>query len=290
MKREFLELLDRDVEFRYAVAGYLGLSEILKRLDTLAEEQVKLREEQINLGKEQVNLRKEQTKIWEEIKALREEQVRLREEQVNLREEQTRLREEQTKIWEEIKALREEQTKIWKEIEALREEHIKLREDMIAGFKRHDEEMARLREDFNKMYKQLDARLTRVERTLEKITVDIEDEARIILKYRLRDMGYEVEVNSLILPELEINLYGASNDLCIVGEASVRASSGIIDEINRKIEQLREMHPDKLRPKIIKVVYTSIALPDLVERAKKESIWILKAAGDIIKPNSLPLS
>lgn len=37
--KEFLELLDEDIEFRYAVAGYLGLS----------EEQVKLREEQIKI-------------------------------------------------------------------------------------------------------------------------------------------------------------------------------------------------------------------------------------------------
>jgi hypothetical protein len=36
LKREFLELLDRDLEFRYAVAGYLGLSEILKRLDAIS--------------------------------------------------------------------------------------------------------------------------------------------------------------------------------------------------------------------------------------------------------------
>ena len=52
LKRQFLELLDKDLEFRYAVAGYLGLSEILKRLDDLSEEQVKLREEQIKLREE----------------------------------------------------------------------------------------------------------------------------------------------------------------------------------------------------------------------------------------------
>ncbi|MCX8169446.1 MAG: hypothetical protein N3E39_04525, partial [Candidatus Methanomethylicia archaeon] len=62
MKKEFLELLDRDIEFRYAIAGYLGLSEILKRLDILAEEQVKLREEQM--------------KIWMELVKLREDMVR----------------------------------------------------------------------------------------------------------------------------------------------------------------------------------------------------------------------
>ncbi|MGP3704704.1 MAG: hypothetical protein ACKD6O_05340, partial [Candidatus Bathyarchaeota archaeon] len=84
LKKEFLELLERDLKFRYAVAGYLGLSEILKRLDSIAEEQVKLREEQTKiwveiegLRKEQVSLREEQTKIWVEIEGLRKEQVSL---------------------------------------------------------------------------------------------------------------------------------------------------------------------------------------------------------------------
>ncbi|MEM2497026.1 MAG: hypothetical protein QXR81_01435, partial [Candidatus Nezhaarchaeales archaeon] len=58
LKREILELLDKDLEFRYAIAGYLGLSEVLKRLNALVEEQVKLREEQV--------------KIWREIASLRE--------------------------------------------------------------------------------------------------------------------------------------------------------------------------------------------------------------------------
>jgi outer membrane murein-binding lipoprotein Lpp len=49
-KKRFLRALEEDREFRYAVAGYLGLSETLKRLDTL-EESMK--------------------KLWEEVKALR---------------------------------------------------------------------------------------------------------------------------------------------------------------------------------------------------------------------------
>ena len=70
LKKKILGLLDKDVEFRYAVAGYLGLSEILKKLDTLAEEQVRLREEQTKIWMEI-------TKIWEEIKIIREEQTKL---------------------------------------------------------------------------------------------------------------------------------------------------------------------------------------------------------------------
>ncbi|MEM2702949.1 MAG: hypothetical protein QXR45_07290, partial [Candidatus Bathyarchaeia archaeon] len=63
-----------------------------------------------------------------------------------------------------------------------------------------------------------------------------------------------------------------------------------IDEINRNVERLRSLYPDRLRPKIIRVVYTSLAMPDLVQRAEKEGIWVLKATGDIVKPRDLPPS
>jgi len=297
LKREFLELLDKDLEFRYAVAGYLGLSEILKRLDALAEEQTKLAKEQIELrreqaklAEEQVKLREEQTKIWTEMRALREEQAKIWAEIKALREEQTKiwmeiagLREEQTKIWDRDLRAQEEQARIWAEIKALREEQTKIWAE-IAGLR---EDFNKMREDFNRMYRQLDIRLTRVERTLEKITLDIEEEARIIVKYRLREMGYEVEVGSLILPEAEINIYGASDEICVIGEASVRAPANIVDKINSNLEKLRTLYPNKLRSKILKVVYTSLAMPDLIERAEKEGIWVLKATGDIVKPKNL---
>ncbi|MEM2893560.1 MAG: hypothetical protein QW486_05410 [Candidatus Bathyarchaeia archaeon] len=262
MKREFLELLDKDIEFRYAVAGYLGLSEILKRLDTLTEEQTRLAEEQVRHGVDIKAIMEEQKRLAEEQKRLAEEQKRLAEEQKRLAEEQKRLAEEQVRHGVDIKAVMEEQTKIWEEIQ-------------------------KLREDFNRGFKQLDARLSRVELTLEKITLDIEEEARIVVKYRLRDLGYDIEVGSLILPDMEINLYGASDELCVVGEASVRASSGAVDKINRNIERLRTLYPNKLRPKIVKIVYTSLALPDMLERAEKEGFWVLKATGDIVKPRDL---
>jgi regulator of replication initiation timing len=73
-----LKLLDEDKEFRYTVAGYLGLGEILKRLDSIEE-----------------NIRK----IWEEIRGLREGQEKLWE--------------AQNRLWEEVKALREGQEKLW---------------------------------------------------------------------------------------------------------------------------------------------------------------------------------
>jgi len=87
LKRQFLELLDKDVEFRYTVAGYLGLSEILKRLDSV-EESIK--------------------RLWEEVRALREGQ--------------NKLWEDTRRLWEEVRALREGQAEVWREMARLRED------------------------------------------------------------------------------------------------------------------------------------------------------------------------
>jgi len=241
LKREFLELLEKDLEFRYAVAGYLGLSEVLKRLDTIAEEQK--------------NLRMEQTKIWMEIASIKEEQKSLREEQVKLREEQV---------------------KIWSEIAALKEEQVKLREEQI-----------KLREDFNRAFKSLNLRLSRVERTLEKLTIDVEDEARSFLKHRLRELGISVELTSLILPDLELNIYGASEEVCVIGEATVRAGVSILENLMGKFEKLKREHPDMLRRRIILVIYASLPTAELIEEAKKRGVWLLKATEEFHRPEKL---
>lgn len=61
LKREFVDLLESDKEFRYTVAGYLGLSELLKRFEknderlmSIEEEMKKLRED-LNKIREDMN-------------------------------------------------------------------------------------------------------------------------------------------------------------------------------------------------------------------------------------------
>jgi predicted nuclease with TOPRIM domain len=70
LKREFLDLLERDREFRYAVAGYLGLSELLERMDKAWAATVKL-------WREVRRMRREQEKLSEEVRATREDQRKL---------------------------------------------------------------------------------------------------------------------------------------------------------------------------------------------------------------------
>jgi len=80
LKAAFLKLLKEDEEFRYTVAGYLGIAEVLKRLDNLAEEQTKTWKEiqrtwrEIRrIWREIREIKKEQAKMWETINSVKSE-------------------------------------------------------------------------------------------------------------------------------------------------------------------------------------------------------------------------
>jgi hypothetical protein len=128
-----LRLLKEDEEFRYAVAGLLGLEEILKRLDRNERELVRLREDM--------------AKMFEK----HEERF-------------ARIEEEIRRIWQEIAKLREDMVKGFerhdREIQRLTEEMNKLREDMVRGFERHDMELARLREDMMRGFDAMNRRIS----------------------------------------------------------------------------------------------------------------------------------
>jgi hypothetical protein len=80
LKSRILRMLKEDEEFRYAVAGLIGLEEILKRLDR-HEDEVR--------------------RIWQEIEKLREDMVKLREDMMKMFEkhEERFARIEQELVW-----------------------------------------------------------------------------------------------------------------------------------------------------------------------------------------------
>jgi chromosome segregation ATPase len=216
LKEEFLKLLDRDLEFRYAVAGYLGLSEILKRLDRLEEGQNKLWENQNRLWEEVKSLREGQNKLWENQNKLWENQNRLWEEIKALREGQNKLWENQNKLWEEIKALREGQNRLWENQNKLLEELKSLREGQN-----------KLWENQNKLWEEvrgLKVTQARLAATIDRLTITIEEESLDVVGRRLKDeLGLDIKLGRIFVDDKEINIYGSSDDICVIGEATVQA-------------------------------------------------------------------
>jgi len=169
LKSRMLRLLKEDEEFRYAVAGLLGLEEILKRLDRNEQELVRLREDMAKMFEKHeerfARIEEEIRRIWQEIERLREDMLKgferhdlelakLREDMVKGFERHDR---EIQRLTEEMNKLREDMTKGFERHDRELE---RLREDMIKGFERHDMEIARLREDMMKGFDAMNRRIS----------------------------------------------------------------------------------------------------------------------------------
>jgi predicted nuclease with TOPRIM domain len=210
-KKRFLRALEEDMEFRYAVAGYLGLSETLKRLDSLEEMMVRLLEEQ--------------KKLWEEVKALRENQERL---------------------WGEVRALKENQTRLWEET------------------------------------KKIQTSVSRMSTTLERLTLTVEDEARSVIRYRVKqELNVDVELTAVFVDFQEINIYGATGDLCVIGEATVRLGKNLVEELLSKVDFIKRNRPELLRKRLVKVIYADYVTPDAIEVARDNGVWLIRWDRDL---------
>jgi uncharacterized protein YoxC len=239
LRRQFLKLLEEDKEFRYTVAGYLGLGEILKRLDSIEENIRKIWEEIRGLREGQERLWEGQNRLWEEVKALREGQEKLWDGQNKLWEEVKQLREGQNKLWEEVKALREGQEKLWEEVKLLREGQNKLWE----GQNRLWEEVKALREGQEKLW----ASHRRLENYMRSafgelrtaLGVTYEMHAAAYLTMMLYEMGYEkAEVVSKSFVEdgeiVEVDLF--NEEPLVVGEVTLAVKD--VGDAEREVEKV----------------------------------------------------
>jgi uncharacterized coiled-coil DUF342 family protein len=257
VKRTFIELLEKDVEFRYAVAGYLGLSEILRSIERLWEEVRGLREEVRKLWENQNKLWENQNRLWEEVKALREgqnklweNQNRLWEEVRSLREETRRLWEGQNKLWEEVRALREGQNKLWENQNKLWENQNRLWEEVKAlreGQNKLWEEVRGLREDFRR----LERRVSKLERGMSSLAmtvgVTLDYYTAAFIEELLRDLGIpeekiRIKVNIVLRNpegvEREVDIF--NRDPLIVGEVTTYIGSveGVKEEVGKVLEDV----------------------------------------------------
>lgn len=265
LKEEFLDLLERDREFRYAVIGYLGLDRIEKTQMTILEEIRKLWEEVKALREGQERLWEGQKRLWEEVKALREGQEKLW-------ESQKRLWEEVRRLWEEVKSLREGQNKLWKGQEKLWEEVRALREGQERLWEENRriwEEIRALREGQNKLWEEVRAlregqeRLWKDQRRLwryvksgfegvrEALGASFEEYVASFTRFMLYELGYtdvKVEVRKYMMYEgrmVEINLF--SEEPLVVGEVTLRIRD--VSEADREVGKLVE------RTEIVSKIY-----------------------------------
>jgi len=160
LKAAFLKLLKEDEEFRYAVAGLIGMEEILRRLDRHEEELVKIWEELARLREDMNKGFQRHDQLFAEVFKRFEHYDQLFAEVFKRldrhEEELVRLREDMNKRFEHYDQLFAE---VFKRLDRHEEELVRLREDMNKRFAQHEEELARLRADMNRGFDRLQRRL-----------------------------------------------------------------------------------------------------------------------------------
>ena len=251
IKKRFLELLDKDEEFRLAVAAKLGLLDKLNSLQQSVD----------NLTAEVKALREGQEKLWQSVEKLWQNVEKLWQNVEKLWQEVKTLREGQEKLWQEVKTLREGQEKLWQNVEKLWQEVKTLREGQ---------------EDIVREQRRMSRAIGDIGTTLERLTLSLEDEASEVVGFNLRGkLGVDFKFTRIFADSKEVDLYASQGDVWVIVEAATRLGVKLVNEVNRKADIIRHRKPELVKPRFIKAVYTLVPLNDAVEEAKKQGVWVL---------------
>ena len=195
LKEEILRLLREDIEFRYAVLGYLGLEEVVKSIKSL-QEQVLLvqksieRHAQILIGYSK-RIEELSSRIEEHSKILAEHSKRLEELSNRVEEHSKVLIEHSKRIKELSSRIRdlsnriEEHSKVLTEHTRILTEHSKRIEELSKRIEEHSKILI----EHSKRIEELSNRIEEHSKILERHTTVLEEHTRAIRMLEGRVMG-----------------------------------------------------------------------------------------------------
>ncbi|MEM0153301.1 MAG: hypothetical protein QXJ22_06135 [Ignisphaera sp.] len=250
-KVKFLRTLEEDAEFRYAVAGLLGL-------DTVISELRKLREDFLMLVREQEKKWEENNKRWEENNRRWEENDRKWEENFKRWEENNKRWEENNRRWEEA----------YKRFEAI--------EKRLEAIELRLEEHSKILEEHSKAIRELIKRVSRLELAVGALT-----EASFA-RYIHEDLYIEASsrgekilrrIRNYRVDETDIDLYMETDSTVYVIEVKIKPRHEDIGRIVAKVDLVRMKHPEK---NVIGVLATTMIGREVEEYALQKGVKVYR--------------
>ncbi len=119
---------------------------------------------------------------------------------------------------------------------------------------------------------------------MERLSLSLEEEAREVVGSFLRRKGIGVSLTSLVLPDVEFDIFGTSDDTLVLGEATVRLGTKQLIKIDEKMEKFLLTRREYARRRIIKVIYTMWIAMDVKEEAKRRKIWLIRSGVEETPP------
>ncbi|MFP3193265.1 MAG: hypothetical protein RXR02_09150 [Thermoproteus sp.] len=117
----------------------------------------------------------------------------------------------------------------------------------------------------------------------EAIAVSVEDSGRDMVQYLLEQRGYRCAAERLRLDaDYELDIYCNAGAVTAVGEAKVRAGRRDVEKTLERAQELLRRWPDKISGRLVPVLYSLVAEPSAVQRAKELKVWLIESRREAV--------
>ena len=270
LKEEFLSLLERDREFRYAVIGLLGLEDLRSSVKTLANAIAELTEIQ-RKSEERLG------RLEEKVNGLSESIARLANAQMRAEERLGRLEEAHVRLEESMTRLAKVQSGTIGRLGKLEEAMIRL----IDAQKRIEERLGRLEESHIKLIDRFKGLSREMGRLSETMGFSLEDIARVVVPgwlYRHEGIVVKDLVRKFFYiegTEIEVNLYGEGirngKRIIILGKVKSRIYRSDVEKFYESAKRIAKA----VREHIYPLMFAFYIHPSAEEEARVRGIRLI---------------
>jgi hypothetical protein len=152
----------------------------------------------------------------------------------------------------------------------------------LEELKKWAEEKFVTKEYFDAVIKRLEDKMATKEQ-IESITISVEDSGREMVQYLLEQRSYKCTAERLRLDaDYELDIYCNAGVLTAVGEAKVRAGGRDVEKTLERIQVLVRRWPDKISGRLVPVLYSLVAEPSAVQKAKELKVWLIESKREVV--------
>jgi hypothetical protein len=166
------------------------------------------------------------------------------------------------------------------EVRKIIEEHSEQFQALRKITEEHSEQFQALHEADTRLEKMI----SDVQKSTERMMLSLEEEAQSMVMYFLRiNYGITITVPDLVKQDLELDIFGSSTELVILGEASVRIGKNKLEALVSKYKTVQKLYPELLRRHVLLILYGMKVMPEAVTKAEELNIWVLTDSKELTK-------
>jgi hypothetical protein len=140
------------------------------------------------------------------------------------------------------------------------------------------EDIEKLRSDM----KRIEDRMATKEQ-FEAMAVSVEESGRDMVQYLLEQRGHRCAAERLRLDaEYELDVYCNAGAVTAVGEAKVRAGRRDVEKTLERAQELQRRWPEKISGRLVPVLYSLVAEPSAVQRARELGVWLIESKREAV--------